>query len=107
MSKDSTIERLLALLETQTSLLETQTSILVSNQKIIGEIISLAGSEDLTDSNSSQWISTKEAAILVGVTSQTMRDWVRTGEVKGKRVGERKFSVYKPSALARAKFITD
>lgn len=98
--KDNHIERLLSVLEANNSILE-------SNQRIIGQLINLLGTEDFSDSSSSEWISTKEAALLVGVTSQTVRDWVRAGEVKGKRVGERKFAVYKPSALARAKFITD
>ena len=98
--RDNHIERLLSVLEANNSILE-------SNQRIIGQLINLLGTEDFSDSNTSEWISTKEAAILVGVSSQTVRDWVRAGEVKGKRVGEKKIAVYKPSALARAKYITD
>lgn len=70
-----------------------------ANQELIKRMVTI-----LETPETGEWIPVKDAALLLNVTPQTVRDWVRTGEVKGRRVGEKKFVVYKPSALARAKY---
>lgn len=70
-----------------------------ANQELIKRMVTI-----LETPETGEWIPVKDAALLLNVTPQTIRDWIRTGEVTGKRAGEKKFVVYKPSALARAKY---
>ena len=91
-SRDEHFDQLFSVLMSQQKLIE-------ANQEIIKRIVTI-----LETPETGEWIPVKDAALLLNVTPQTVRDWVRAGEVKGKRVGEKKFVVYKPSALARAKY---
>lgn len=70
-----------------------------TNQELLNRALSLLEAK----SDTGEWIPVKDAALLLGVTPQSVRDWIRSGEVRGKVVGQRKYLVYKPSAMARAK----
>ena len=91
-SRDEHFDQLISALMSHQKLLE-------ANQEIIKRIVTI-----LETPETGEWIPVKDAALLLNVTPQTVRDWVRSGQVTGRRVGEKKFVVYKPSALARAKF---
>lgn len=38
-----------------------------------------------------KYLNTVEAAKMLGVTTQTIRDWIRKGKVTGKKIGGRFF----------------
>lgn len=38
-----------------------------------------------------KWITTPEAAKILGVTTQTIRKWVKQGSLDGKKIGSRFF----------------
>lgn len=38
-----------------------------------------------------KWITTPEAARMLGVTTQTIRKWIKQGSLEGKKIGSRFF----------------
>lgn len=91
MSKRDQLNRILNLIEINNRLLEHALEIY----------------EKDPDNEQDQWIGTGDAALLMGVSPQTIRNWVKMGVIKGKSLSQRKYVVYKPDVQAYGKNINE
>lgn len=73
----------------------------------IGLIERLIANYETESSEDEQWIGTGDAALLMGVSPQTIRNWVKMGVIKGKSLSQRKYVVYKPDVQAYGKNINE